>query len=156
MRKIRMFEVNEVGKSAAGELTAVLERAYRLARPPHTSATDPDPNPDPDHLAKFASQLHCSAHNPGQTGLRFRSSIRYFGSGSAEVPPSTDPVPGSMLPKLPAEDRDAMKSVAWQLGTQLDLVESQLDSDATDSSSGGDSCDESVNYNNHLRNFMSM
>lgn len=151
MNRIKKLEARQVGKETAASVTAVLEHAYQLAVP----EADPALKPTRADLDKFTEKLHGAAHSLAQTATRFRPGIRYFGSGSVEPPQSVDPPPGSVVPKLDAVDRESLNAVASQLSTQLGIADAQCDSDATDSSSGGDSCDETVNYNNHLHNLLS-
>jgi len=86
---------------------------------------------------------------------------RYFGGGSRDnVGVGTSgnngnrqPVFGTPQVKLNGEE---VENVAGSLSTQLHIVESNLDSDCTASSSGGESCDEMQTFNNTQQQRLSM
>jgi KAT8 regulatory NSL complex subunit 1 len=61
-----------------------------------------------------------------------------------------------VLPKFSAEDKNELEKVSGQLHTQLKMVENFVDSDATASSSGGESCDEMQPFNNQHQMHVSM
>lgn len=81
---------------------------------------------------------------------RHQSLQRYFGSGSGDhAPPATASNGPRVLPKFSADVKNELEKVSGQLHTQLKMVENCVDSDATASSSGGESCDEMQSFNNH-------
>lgn len=85
---------------------------------------------------------------------------RYFGGGSRDNVGGTSgsngnrqPVFGTPQVKLNGEE---VETVAGSLSTQLHIVGSNLDSDCTASSSGGESCDEMQTFNNTQQQRLSM
>jgi KAT8 regulatory NSL complex subunit 1 len=82
---------------------------------------------------------------------------RYFGSGSGDnallALSSNGP---HLLPKLSADVKNELENVAGQLYTQLKMDENCVDSDATASSFGGESCDEMQSFNDHHQMHVSM
>jgi KAT8 regulatory NSL complex subunit 1 len=88
---------------------------------------------------------------------RHQSLQRYFGSGSGDhAPPATASNGPRVLPKFSADVKNELEKVSGQLHTQLKMVENCVDSDATASSSGGESCDEMQSFNNHHQMHVSM
>lgn len=111
---------------------------------------------------RLVQQLHKSAVHQASVS-RPKQPARYFGSGSLEPPaaqqrPTAAAVAAGVVsvPSLAPEVREEMERTAGMLQSQLTMVESQLDSDATASSSGAESCDEMQTYNNPHQNFLSM
>lgn len=82
---------------------------------------------------------------------------KYFGSGSSETPNYRLNLPGAVnIPPWPIEHKQELQKLAGALHTQLRVVQQQADSEATESSSGGESCDEMQNYNNPHQQYLSM
>lgn len=82
---------------------------------------------------------------------------KYFGSGSVEYPLLKNISCGSVniLP-WPMDEKANMNKIASQLKTQLAVSQKELDSEATESSSGGESCDEVQNYINPHQQYLSV
>ncbi|XP_018324229.1 KAT8 regulatory NSL complex subunit 1 [Agrilus planipennis] len=82
---------------------------------------------------------------------------RYFGSGSVE-PASYRSGYQNMttLPPWSAEHKAELQKVAGSLHTQLRIVQQAVDSEATASSSGGESCDEFQTYGNPHQQYLSI
>ncbi|GLV31630.1 non-specific lethal 1 [Carabus blaptoides fortunei] len=112
---------------------------------------------------RLVQQLHKSAVHEASVA-RPKHAARYFGSGSLEPSPGGGQRPSAAatasgvisVPPLAVEARDEMERTAGMLQSQLSMVETQLDSDATASSSGAESCDEMQTYNNPHQNFLSI
>lgn len=62
----------------------------------------------------------------------------------------------STIPRLETSDVEQLDQVSGLLMSEMRLIEKQIDSDATASSSGGESADEMVTYNNQYQQFLSM
>lgn len=62
----------------------------------------------------------------------------------------------STIPRFDSHDLEQLDQVSGLLTSEMRLIEKQIDSDATASSSGGDSADEMVVYNNHYQQPLSM
>lgn len=82
---------------------------------------------------------------------------KYFGSGSVEIPPLRNMSTGiiNILP-WPVREKCELDKITCQLKTQLSLSQREVDSEATDSSSGGESCDEMHSYNNPHQQYLSV
>lgn len=91
---------------------------------------------------------------------RQKHTPRYFGSGSLETNSfrtTTTPVTGTItFPKWPQDNKKDLEKVSGSLYSEISLVQQELDSEATASSSGGESCDEMQNYNNPTQQTLSM
>lgn len=62
----------------------------------------------------------------------------------------------SAIPKFTDIDVDQIEQTSGLLMTEMRLIENQIDSDATASSTGGESADEMVSYNNQYQQPLSM
>jgi KAT8 regulatory NSL complex subunit 1 len=62
----------------------------------------------------------------------------------------------SAIPKLEDADVDQVEQTSGLLLSELRMIENQVDSDATASSTGGESADEMIIYNNHIQQPLSM
>jgi KAT8 regulatory NSL complex subunit 1 len=98
-------------------------------------------------MANLFRRLDMLSQQQAAVSTRNHSSQRYFGSGSGDHASSSSNGP-RVLPKFSAEDKNELEKVSGQLHTQLKMVENFVDSDATASSSGGESCDEMQPFNN--------
>jgi KAT8 regulatory NSL complex subunit 1 len=108
-------------------------------------------------MANLFRRLDLLSQQQAAVSTRHQSLQRYFGSGSGDnallAPSSNGP---RLLPKLSADVKNELENVVGQLHTQLKMVENCVDSDATASSSGGESCDEMQSFNNHHQMHVSM
>ncbi|CAH1134422.1 unnamed protein product [Ceutorhynchus assimilis] len=80
---------------------------------------------------------------------------KYFGSGSLEV---TIPRPNNNvnIPEWPDTDKQELTKVTEQLQNQLHFLQNQVDSEATDSSSDAESCDELEVYDNPHQQYLTI
>lgn len=62
----------------------------------------------------------------------------------------------STIPRFEPSDLEQLDQVSGLLMSEMRLIEKQIDSDATASSSGGESADEMVTYNNNYQQPLSM
>lgn len=108
-------------------------------------------------MANLFRRLDMLSQQQAAVSTRHQSLQRYFGSGSADHAPLAASSNGPrVLPKFTADVKSELEKVAGQLHTQLKMVEDCVDSDATASSSGGESCDEMQSFNNHHQLHVSM
>ncbi|XP_056642788.1 KAT8 regulatory NSL complex subunit 1 [Diorhabda sublineata] len=88
---------------------------------------------------------------------RQKNTPKYFGSGSVEIPvPRTSSSGVVTITPWTTNTKNELQKVATQLKTQTSLTQKQVDSEATESSSGGESCDEMQNYNNPHQQYLSV
>lgn len=108
-------------------------------------------------MANLFRRLDMLSQQQAAVSTRHQSLQRYFGSGSGDHAPLAASSNGPrVLPKFSADVKNELEKVDGQLHTQLKMVEDCVDSDATASSSGGESCDEMQSFNNHHQMHVSM
>lgn len=167
LRRLRKLQTRIVGRHVAEENTGVLELAhhgvkkYLLQELVNIGSKSNVRNfPEiSDSLNSFLQKIEkmCVAQSNSVNRQRV---CRYFGGGSRDNAGGTSgnngnrqPVFGTPQVKLNSKE---VENVAGSLSTQLHLVESNLDSDCTASSSGGESCDEMQTFNNTQQQNLSM
>lgn len=146
LRRLRKLQSKSMGRHASEEINGLMQETQRLMVKAHTQAQSQEVSRDrrpPRSIAQMLRQFEDSAHSAANNR---HPQHRYFGSGSSD---RTGTVPsGEDAVKIGADARVEVEKVAGQLHTQFHMVESAMDSDVTASSSGGESCDEMVSYNN--------
>jgi len=154
LRRLRKLQAKGMGKHGSEEITGLLNYTQNLIQEVSRGgqASKTDPKQQRRAVASMLQQLDSSAHSA--CAVKQPVSGKYFGSGSADQVPVISS--GLSLPKLSAETKEDIERVSGQLYTQLHMVESAMDSDVTASSSGGESCDEMVSYNNQHQQPLSM
>lgn len=162
LRRLRKLQARTIGRHIAEEATGVLELAHHSVKKYFlqelqtiTGKGTPRSLPQiPEDLNAFIKSIEksCAAQSNTVTAHcnRQKNYCRYFGAGSRDIGVAStsgnrhSPFSSAHV-KLNSEQ---VENVAGSLATQLHTVESNLDSDCTASSSGGESCDEMLNYNN--------
>ncbi|KAK7870995.1 hypothetical protein R5R35_012190 [Gryllus longicercus] len=176
-RRLRKLHARSLGKHASGEVTGVLEQAYRMlqsasGKEGENSTENSDsqivqtsgsvvvkvePNVkekrvkgiSSSSLANLFRRLDVISQQQAAITSRQQVPHKYFGAGSGDhstVAVSNNGI--SAFPKFLSETKEEVEQVSGQLHTQVEVVEHAFDSDATASSSGGESCDEMQNFNN--------
>ncbi|CAK9833419.1 KAT8 regulatory NSL complex subunit 1 [Anthophora retusa] len=165
LRRLRKLQARIVGRHVAEENTGVLELAHHgvkkyLFQELVNIGSKSNVRNFPEissSLSSFLQKIEKMCVAQSNSVNRQRLCCRYFGGGSRDCLGSTSgnnsnrqPVFGTPQVKVKGEE---VESVAGPLATQLHIVESNLDSDCTASSSGGESCDEMQSFNNpHQQN----
>ncbi|XP_076763735.1 non-specific lethal 1 [Xylocopa sonorina] len=165
LRRLRKLQARIIGRHIAEENTGVLELAHHgvkkyLFQELVNMGSKSNVRNFPEisnSLSSFLQKIEKMCVAQSNSVNRQRLCCRYFGDGSRDSFGSTSgnnsnrqPVFGSPQVKVKGEE---IESVAGPLATQLHIVESNLDSDCTASSSGGESCDEMQSFNNpHQQN----
>ncbi|XP_046430731.1 KAT8 regulatory NSL complex subunit 1 isoform X2 [Neodiprion fabricii] len=160
LRRLRKLQARIIGRHVAEENTGVLEVAHHgvkkyfiqeLVNISSKSSVRNFPEIS-SSLNSFLQKLEKTSVAQSNGINRQRVCCRYFGGGSRDnfgpSPSSTTnrhPVFGTPQVKI---QRNDVESVAGPLTSQLRTVETNLDSDCTASSSGGESCDEMQTFNN--------
>lgn len=102
-------------------------------------------------------KLEMSTILQANTRSRQRHTTKYFGSGSIDSNVFRPGMANSTtLPMWPLDDKQELQKVSGLLHSELSLVQQEVDSEATASSSGGESCDEMQTYNNSTQQYLSM
>ncbi|KAM0736530.1 KAT8 regulatory NSL complex subunit 1 [Formica fusca] len=168
LRRLRKLQGRIVGRHVAEENTGVLELAHHGVKKYFLQElVNIGSKSNVRNFPEISSSLHsflqriekmCVAQSNSVN--RQRVCCRYFGGGSRDNASggtsgnngNRQPVFGTPQVKLNGEE---VESVSGALSTQLHIVESNLDSDCTASSSGGESCDEMQTFNNpHQQNLL--
>lgn len=86
------------------------------------------------------------------------NTMKYFTKPSSlsSLSKSETNVFNNLVVRFDDKDIEQLDQVSGLLMTEMRWIEKQIDSDATASSSGGDSADEMVNYTNHYQQPLSM
>ncbi|XP_039282706.1 LOW QUALITY PROTEIN: KAT8 regulatory NSL complex subunit 1 [Nilaparvata lugens] len=169
MRRLRKIQAREIGKQASEEVTGVLEHLSKIVSTPESTAgrqhSTASASSDKINKRKTVNDIRLLMRRLDQASQqqalaahRHSKSYRYFGSGSKDIASSSsvnsanglknNALTGSVLPKLSDKVRNDVETTAGNLQYQLKSIEDGFDSDATASSSGGESCDEMQSYNN--------
>lgn len=168
LRRLRKLQARIIGRHVAEENTGVLELAHHgvkkylfqeLVNISSKSSVRNFPEIS-SSLSSFLQKIEKMCVAQSNSVNRQRLCCRYFGGGSRDNLGSTSgtngnrqPVFGTPQVKVKGEE---VESMAGPLATQLHIVESNLDSDCTASSSGGESCDEMQTFNNPHQQHLSM
>lgn len=185
LRRLRKFQIRDMGQHFSGEVAGVFEHVHRLLkRLKDNSANDSqlqlldvdqsnssiseqtNDSMQPLEKMKPISQnsskslvrkLEMSTLFQANVSSRQRHAPRYFGSGSLEANNFRTGSAGMLVfPKWTQESKKELEKVSGLLHSEISLVQQELDSEATASSSGGESCDEMQNYNNPTQQSLSM
>ncbi|CAH1390885.1 unnamed protein product [Nezara viridula] len=166
VRRLKKTKAHLLGRHASEEITGVLEYSSNIleasTRLRVYSSGDSDKNVKCDvkpvsfaGLSLFMRQMDHAVNQ--QTNTVARNSIRqckYFGSGSSSSSLVTtsngvrSSLPGSILPSFPSDVKQELSTTYGELHSQLVKLQQDIDSDVTESSSGCESCDEFIAYNN--------
>lgn len=173
LRRLRKIQVRHMGQHFSGEVAGVFEHVHRTLRrlkdglSTHSEISETSTSvslPQPEKMKPISSssaknlvrKLETSSVLQSNSAAR-RHSARYFGSGSLEPSAFRSGVSGMIsLPVWGSEHKQDFQRVAGLLHTEFGEVQQEVDSEATASSSGGESCDEMQNYNNTQQQFLSM
>lgn len=173
-RRIRKIKARTIGKHLAEEITGVIEYSSNLLEASSRLRGFPSSDIDSDikcdvksvsfsTMSHFMRQIEHAVHQ--QTNTVARNSIRqckYFGSGSSSnnlISTSNgvrSSLPGSVLPTYPTTIKRELTNIVGELLPQAIEVQEEVDSDATESSSGCESCDEFISYNNTYQHQLSI
>lgn len=162
-RKIRKLQVRSMGQHISGEVSGVFEYVHRsLKRLKDNTLTFEDEKPNMKPMSygstkTMLKKLEMAATLQANSVARQKHIPKYFGSGSNDIGNHRITLPGIVnVPPWPIDHKQELQKVTGLLQTELSLVQHDVDSEATESSSGGESCDEMQNYNNPHQQYLSM
>ncbi|KAG7189615.1 hypothetical protein KM043_017297 [Ampulex compressa] len=168
LRRLRKLQARIVGRHVAEENTGVLELAHHGVKKylfqelvNISSKTNVRNFPEiSSSLNSFLQKIEKMCVAQSNSVNRQRLCCRYFGGGSRDSLGGTSGNNGNRQPVFGTPQikikGDEVENVAGPLATQLHIVESNLDSDCTASSSGGESCDEMQSFNNPHQQHLSI
>lgn len=183
-RRVLKVQSRIMGQHVSGEMAGVFEHVQRslkrlkdtatqeninsldIASTPNSTLPLPLSEAPLDKVMKPMSQssakilvrkLESSAVLQANSAARQKHVPKYFGSGSIEPATFRTSVSGIVaIPPWTAEHKQELQKVSGTLKSHLRLVQSEVDSEATDSSSGCESSDEFQNYNNQHQQYLSI
>ncbi|XP_076663793.1 non-specific lethal 1 [Andrena cerasifolii] len=168
LRRLRKLQARIIGRHVAEENTGVLELAHHgvkkyLFQELVNISSKSNVRNFPEissSLSSFLQKIEKMCVAQSNSVNRQRLCCRYFGGGSRDSLGSTSGTNGNRQPVFGTPQvkvkGDEVESMAGPLATQLHIVESNLDSDCTASSSGGESCDEMQTFNNPHQQHLSI
>ncbi|XP_018341579.1 PREDICTED: uncharacterized protein LOC108748081 [Trachymyrmex septentrionalis] len=167
MRRLRKLQMRIIGRHVAEENTGVLELAHHGVKKYFLQElVNIGSKSNVRNFPEIGGSLHSFLQKIEKMCVAQSNSVnrqrvcRYFGGGSRDNVGGTSgnngnrqPVFGTPQVKLNGEE---VENMAGSLSTQLHILESNLDSDCTASSSGGESCDEMQTFNNSQQQRLSI
>lgn len=161
MRRLRKLQSRTLGKHVCDEVTGILEYTSNLfdafnrnkAIGSSESSTDIDCEVKSVTLSALSLLMRQMEHSSSQQASYIAKNAnkqKYFGAGPSTSTATTNGmrIPGTIIPTFKPEVKKEICRVTGELSSQLSMLESEIDSDLTASSSGCDSSDELVSYNN--------
>lgn len=158
MRRLRKVQSRQMGRHVSEEVHGTLEYSQQLIRrkeretksistmtPINQLQSDKHKGASNsmrallkriDHVATNQQITHVTVPSPNDIG------------GPVDSKPNFHRTIPSVVPRFDQNGIHQLHQVTGYLGTELKLIESAFDSEATASSSGGESADEMVSYNN--------
>lgn len=134
-RRLRILQARTIGKRVSEEATQVFDKCTRAARK--------DGGGRPVGLKTFLKTVETTATIQASAASKTVVGPNYYNAGT-----SKGDTPRSASIGIPSGTLAGLEDTADALRSHLSLVKHELDSDATASSSGAESNDEDVPYNN--------
>lgn len=161
MRRVRKLQARHMGRHISGEIVGVFENVHRSLKKLKDNVTSPSTDNHKPMTAgatkSLIRKLEMSSMLQSNTISRQRHSAKYFGAGSGDSTiPKSSMMGMTTVPPWPVEDKQELQKVVGLMHSELSLAQSEVDSEATVSSSGGESADEMQNYNNQFQQTLSM
>ncbi|CAG4929643.1 unnamed protein product [Colias eurytheme] len=141
LRRLRILQARSLGKRIAEEATQTFEKCTRGARK--------DGGGRPMGLKAFLKRIETTSALQASAASRTVVGPKYYNPGT-----SKGDVTRSASLGIPSGTLTGLEDTAGALRSHLSVVKHQLDSDATESSSGAESNDEAVSYNNQHQQHM--
>lgn len=173
-RRAYKLQIRHMGQHVGQEVAGVFEYVHRsiknvkqttgdgLVTDLASSAAEPEgpSKPISSTAAKsLAKKMEMSSQMQANSAARQRvSGAHYFGAGSSEPTALRNGNINGMVvvPSWPADDRMELQKVAGMLKSEMSVAQKEFDSEATESSSGGESCDEMQSYVNPHQQYLSI
>lgn len=168
-RRAHKIQLRLLGEHISFEISGIFENVYKLLRKPkdfyevnalgllageNIRKRKPLSSNATKHLLR---KLETTSMLQSNLISNNKIYLKYFGTGSIENP-STRNVSAGSINIIPwqVEEKYELYKLACHLKTQLLLSQEEVDSEATESSSGGESCDEMHCYNNPHQQYLSV
>ncbi|XP_060801404.1 KAT8 regulatory NSL complex subunit 1 [Amyelois transitella] len=134
-RRLRILQARAIGKRISEEAAQTFEKCTRAARK--------DGGGRPMGLKAFLKRIETTAALQASAASRSVVGPKYYRAGTSKGDASRSATLG-----IPSGTLTGLEDTAGALRSHLSVVKQELDSDATASSSGAESNDEAVVYNN--------
>ncbi|KAF5308398.1 hypothetical protein FQR65_LT06219 [Abscondita terminalis] len=171
LRRLRKLQAKQIGQHVSEEIAGVYEHVHRTLRRskdnlPSQTDNVQYPNMYADQLEKLkpisqisaknlVKKLELSASLQANAVGRQKHIARYFGAGSVESNALRTALLGATtIPSWTPEHKMDLQRVSGHLYTEMRLLQREMDSEATLSSSGGESCDEMQQYTNPHQQYL--
>ncbi|KAH1012608.1 KAT8 regulatory NSL complex subunit 1 [Dendroctonus ponderosae] len=169
-RRCLKLQSRLMGRHISAEVVGVFEHVHRTIKKPkdHNDTLNSfgaSCNDSADKLKpltalsakQLVKKLEMAKSLQANAFARQKNVPKYFGSGSIEASLFRNSTSGQVnIPQWTADNKQELRKVTDQLKVQLHLLQDQLDSEATESSSGGESCDEFQTYNNPHQQYLTI
>lgn len=142
-RRLRILQARAIGKRISEEVSQTFEKCTRAARK--------DGGGRPVGLKAFIKRIETTAALQASAASRSVVGPKYYRAGTSRGDASRSASVG-----IPSGTLTGLEDTAGALRSHLSVVKHELDSDATASSSGAESNDEAVVYNNPHQQHMPM
>ncbi|GAB0088766.1 KAT8 regulatory NSL complex subunit 1 [Sergentomyia squamirostris] len=171
LRRLRKLQIRFMGEHISEEVAGLFEHTNRLLKrkdqviidvvstTPFTapSASVPPEIPPQDMKPLSQGTLRSYIKRIENVALTQNSMAQKRSVGVVTLPGGKgSPAIGSLLPPLDEKSRTQLELTSGLLNTELRAAESAMDSDATATSSGGESADELINYSNSTQQTLSI
>lgn len=162
LRRLRKIQLRSMGQQMSEEVAGFFEHTHRLVKKKE-KPRDPDDSMMNQQINERIKPLSTNAvknflkriDNVAAAQKTYASNIGQ--SQSLTGPPSIHHNKlVTLIPSLDTSTTNKLEQISGQLQTQLKIVEKGIDSDATASSSGGESGDEAVPFSNPVQQHMPM
>ncbi|XP_059057304.1 KAT8 regulatory NSL complex subunit 1 [Achroia grisella] len=140
-RRLRILQARAIGKRISEEAAQTFEKCTRAARK--------DGGGRPVGLKAFLKKIETTATLQASAASRSVVGPKYYRAGTSKGDATRSASVG-----IPSGTLTGLEDTAGALRSHLSIVKHELDSDATASSSGAESNDEAVVYNNSQQQHM--
>ncbi|KAK9730037.1 hypothetical protein QE152_g15538 [Popillia japonica] len=165
LRRLRKIQIRHMGQHFSGEVAGVFEHVHRTLRRLKDGVTTHTEVPETMTSAPLPAQQQQQQHSetiiPPDKMKPISSSsaknlVRKLETSSILQSNTASRRHNTSLPQWSTEHKLDFQRVAGLLNTEVGIVQQEVDSEATASSSGGESCDEMQNYNNLQQQYLSI
>lgn len=168
-RRAHKLQSRLLGHHVSCEISGIYENVYTILKKPKDIYELNTPRLACDNIAgsmklfssscakNLIKKLEMTSVMQANSLTQQKVNSKYFGSGSVEFPLLKNISSGTInIMPWQIEEKGDLQKIANQLKTQLFLSQKEVDSEVTDSSSGGESCDEMQSYNNPHQQYLSV
>ncbi|KAF5270979.1 hypothetical protein FQA39_LY08282 [Lamprigera yunnana] len=171
LRRLRKLQAKQIGQHISDEIAGVFEQVHRTLKQPKNNVQNQSDyvqslvtnrqeglEPLSEISAKnLVRKLELSATLQANAVSRQKHMTKYFGAGSGESVALRSSLIGAVtVPQWTMEHKLDLQRVSGHLFTETRLMQRAMDSEATLSSSGGESCDEMQQYTSPHQQYLAI